>query len=67
MKRGKKMEQNKKCPKCGAELIMEEETADEIVVRFSNIGRQQKLNDKKRIGLGREHCVGDYSCCGHIP
>lgn len=46
---------------------MGEETTDEIVVRFSNVGHRQKLDKKKLLGVGREHCVRDYSCCGHVP
>jgi len=51
----------------GGDIKMEEETTDEIVVRFSNVGHRQKLDRKKLLGVGREHCVRDYSCCGHVP
>jgi hypothetical protein len=38
--------------------------SDEIVVRYENIQRRPK--PIKPIGSQKKHCVGDYSCCGHI-
>jgi len=63
----KKGVKNKKMKQKGGDIKMEEETTDEIVVRFSNVGHRQKLDRKKLLGVGREHCVRDYSCCGHVP
>jgi hypothetical protein len=39
---------------------------EETVVRFSNVGRQPKVNNPIKRS-GREYCVGDYSCCSAIP
>lgn len=43
---------------------MEETISDEIVVRFSNAEREP---NNIVFGVNRKYCVGDYSCCGHVP
>lgn len=39
---------------------------EETAVRFSNKGYRPKIN-KQILTSGRQHCVGDFSCCGHVP
>jgi len=41
-----------------------EKITDESVVRLRNVQRTPK--PIKPIGSQKKHCVGDYSCCGHI-
>jgi len=41
-------------------------TIDEIIVRFSNAGCSPKPT-QKIMSSSKQHCVGDYSCCGHVP
>jgi hypothetical protein len=41
-------------------------TVDEIMVRLSNAGCPPKPT-KKIISSSKQHCVGDYSCCGQVP
>ena len=46
--------------------IAQEEITEQIITRFSNKKcvpklEQQEVNDLK------QSCVGDYSCCGHMP
>ena len=43
-------------------------TTEETVIRFSNIGRHPKPNELvANSSASKQHCVGDYSCCGHVP
>jgi len=40
--------------------------SEETAVRFSNSGRHPK-NNKPILTSNKQSCVGDYSCCGHVP
>jgi hypothetical protein len=42
------------------------ETIDEVIIRFSNVGHFPKPT-QRIISSSKQHCVGDYSCCGHVP
>jgi hypothetical protein len=46
--------------------FIQEEFTEQTITRFSNEKcvpklEQQEVNDLK------QSCVGDYSCCGHVP
>jgi len=41
---------------------------DEVVVRLSNRNRRPRPSaDVTNSPSAKQHCVGDYSCCGHVP
>jgi len=46
--------------------IDREEITEKIITRFSNKKCVPKL-DQQEVNDLKQHCVGDYSCCGHMP
>lgn len=46
--------------------IVQEEITEQIITRFSNEKCVPKL-DQQEVNDLKQHCVGDYSCCGHMP
>lgn len=49
-------------------IVNKGETSEETVIRVSNVGRHPKPNKLvANSSASKQHCVGDYSCCGHVP
>lgn len=41
---------------------------NKVTVRFSNRNRHPRPSAKvTNTSSAKQHCVGDYSCCGHVP
>jgi hypothetical protein len=54
------------------EAIVDEEkpsrVGHEVTVRLSNRNRHPRPSSQvANTSAGKQHCVGDYSCCGHVP
>lgn len=43
------------------------ETSEETIIRYKNEQRPVKADSTDMMTDFKQHCVGDYSCCSHMP